>query len=160
LLEAHSDEQSDGCAPTREGKLLSGESVDLFYEAVAQAERRQRACDSCEETSLSQAPILSVHRVTHGGACWLQTLSCSLRDEKKYPAQATVSAYINGDAQTFFIAGFWTDWKKSGANGQAVVLHGSKGASKVVLIGIDATFRAQSEFTSRILANAIYDSLG
>ena len=77
----------------------------------------------------------------------------------KYPADAKISAYINGDAQTFFIAGFWTDWKKSGANGQAVVLHGSEGASKVVLIGIDPTFRAHPEFTFRILANAIYGSL-
>jgi len=77
----------------------------------------------------------------------------------KYPADVKVSAYINGDAQTFLIAGFWRDWKTSGAAGHAVIVHGASGTSDVVLFGIDPTFRAHPEFTFATLANAIWTGL-
>ena len=69
-----------------------------------------------------------------------------------------VSASIS-EADDFFVSGYWSGWKDSGAAGQAVVLHGDTGASSVTLIGIDPTFRAHPEHTFRILANAIYSSL-
>ncbi|MEM2595219.1 MAG: hypothetical protein QW529_04580, partial [Sulfolobales archaeon] len=61
----------------------------------------------------------------------------------------------------FFVSGMWSRWKESGAASMPVIVHGtSSTGSIVVLIGIDPTFRAHPENTFRILANAIYLTLG
>lgn len=70
-----------------------------------------------------------------------------------------VSAHIS--AGEFFVSGMWSRWKESGAASMPIVVHGtSSTGSIVILIGIDPTFRAHPENTFRILANAIYLTLG
>ncbi len=63
------------------------------------------------------------------------------------------------DPGEFFVSGFWANWKTSGAAGKPIVVHGTKGAAEITLMGLDPTFRAHPEHTFRILANAIYDGL-
>lgn len=76
-----------------------------------------------------------------------------------YPSDAVVSASFRGGTE-FFLAGFWRDWKTSGASGHPVILHGtSASTSDVVLFGIDPTFRAHPEFTFATVANAIWTGL-
>jgi len=74
------------------------------------------------------------------------------------PPNAIVSARITLTSD-FFVAGFWRNWETSGAAGYPVILHGTSGASDVVLFGIDPTFRAHPEFTFATLANAIWTGL-
>jgi len=73
-------------------------------------------------------------------------------------AGLTVSAYV--EEGEFFVSGFWDEWKTSGAAEKPIVLHGVKGSSIVTLMGINPTFRAHPEHTFRVLANAIYQTLG
>jgi hypothetical protein len=68
-----------------------------------------------------------------------------------------ISAYV-GDGE-FFVSGYWPGWDTSGAAGQPIILHGTKGSAEVTLVGINPTFRAHPEGTFRILANAIYNGL-
>jgi len=69
-----------------------------------------------------------------------------------------VSATIQ--SEDFFVSGFWSGWMESGAGGMPVVVHGAYGDCVSTLIGFDPTFRAHPEHTFRILANAIYQTLG
>jgi hypothetical protein len=59
----------------------------------------------------------------------------------------------------FLVAGFWPDWRTSGAAGMPIVVHGEDGASDLTLIGFDAVFRAHPEESFRLIANAIYNGL-
>lgn len=74
-----------------------------------------------------------------------------------YGAGVDVSASI--DEGEFFVSGYWPTWDTDGAAGQPVVLHEGNGASEVVLMGIEPTFRAHPEHTFRLVANAIYTGL-
>jgi len=69
-----------------------------------------------------------------------------------------VSATIQ--SEDFFVSGFWSGWMESGVGGMPVVVHGAYGDCVSTLIGFDPTFRAHPEHTFRILANAIYQTLG
>ncbi len=70
------------------------------------------------------------------------------------PKNWQVSATL--EENDFFLSGFWSGWKESDANGQAIVIHGQQSDSAITLIGFDPTFRAHPEQTYRILANALY----
>jgi hypothetical protein len=59
----------------------------------------------------------------------------------------------------FFVSGFWSAWDASGADGQAIALHGTASSSDVTLFGFHPTFRAHTRGTFRTLANAIYNGL-
>ncbi len=54
----------------------------------------------------------------------------------------------------FFVAGFWPAHET--AAGYPAVVWSSVGASDIVLFGIDPTFRAHTEVTFRLLANALF----
>jgi hypothetical protein len=61
----------------------------------------------------------------------------------------------------YFLAGFWQIGDPTGlviadAAGKATVVHGMYGAGRVTFIGPLAAFRAHTEGTFRLLANAIY----
>jgi hypothetical protein len=68
-----------------------------------------------------------------------------------------VSAWVDADAGSFLVSGYWEDWQTSGANGMPIVVHNGDGDSDLTLIGIDATFRGHPEDSFRILGNAIYN---
>ena len=70
----------------------------------------------------------------------------------------TVDASYN---DPYFLAGFWqigdpTTLTIPDAAGKAVVVHGMYGSGRVTFIGPMAAFRAHTEGTYRLLANAIY----
>jgi hypothetical protein len=69
-----------------------------------------------------------------------------------------VAARIDAGPE-FLVSGFWTTWDASGAEGNAIALHGPAGLSDVTLLGLHPTFRAHTRHTFRILANAIYNGL-
>ncbi len=70
-----------------------------------------------------------------------------------------VKVSASADSGDFFVSGFWRNWKTSTAAGKPVVVHGTKGAAEVTLIGLNPSFRAHPEHTFRLLANSIYDGL-
>ena len=62
---------------------------------------------------------------------------------------------------SYFLAGFWQIGDPTGlviadAAGKATVVHGMHGDGRVTFIGPMAAFRAHTEGTFRLLANAIY----
>jgi hypothetical protein len=61
----------------------------------------------------------------------------------------------------YFVAGFWQIGDPTGlviadAAGQPVVVHGMYGNGRVTFIGPMAAFRAHTEGSFRLLANAVY----
>lgn len=66
------------------------------------------------------------------------------------------AAFGPGD---FLVSGYWPGWQVSGAAGNPVIVKKSNGDSDITLVGLDITFRAHTENSYRILANAIYDGL-
>lgn len=74
-----------------------------------------------------------------------------------YAADVQVSASLAEGA--FFVSGYWPAWDTGGAAGKPIVVHASKGAAEITLMGLHPTFRAHPEHTFRLLANAIYNGL-
>jgi len=53
-----------------------------------------------------------------------------------------------------FVAGWWPH--NEYAQGKGAVIRGTYGEGNVILSGIEPTFRAHTEFTFRLVANAIF----
>ncbi len=67
------------------------------------------------------------------------------------PSIHVAASYGSGN---FFVAGFWP--ARESAAGYPAVIWTTNGASDIVLFGIDPTFRAHTELTFRLLADALY----
>ncbi|MGG1664592.1 hypothetical protein [Brevibacillus sp. NRS-1366] len=59
--------------------------------------------------------------------------------------------FAEGDT---LVPGFWLAPEKAGR--QPVIVHGQRTEQKVVLMGIDPTFRNYTPATFRLMANALY----
>jgi hypothetical protein len=74
-----------------------------------------------------------------------------------YAEGVQVSASLAEGA--FFVSGYWPAWDTGGAAGKPIIVHTSRGAAEITLMGLHPTFRAHPEHTFRLLANAIYSGL-
>ena len=79
---------------------------------------------------------------------WFEDLGAGVQSDASY-------------ADTYFAAGFWQNGDPTGlviadAAGKPVVVHGMDGNGRVTFIGPMAAFRAHTEGSFRLLANAIY----
>jgi hypothetical protein len=67
-----------------------------------------------------------------------------------------VETVVSYASDNLLLAGCWPESENENAKGDGAVIRGKYGEGDVILSGIEPTFRAHTEFTFRLLANAIF----